>query len=174
MSSIGVITEADLEKMNVALGHRKVLIAAAHLAPYAGRKIALRSMNYNTYVSSGNLGHGKDATHDLTAHKVLEDECVWQCTQIGEGKMTLTNCKHGGFLRVPKIIDKEAVTQHEVDNRCELHFVPVSAHADHVAIFCPTNGNYLSCKEPSLLGHSTLVAKAHIGKQECFSVIIRP
>jgi len=174
LSSVGVITESDLEKMQISLGHRKVLIVAAHLAPYAGKKIALRSMNYNTHVSGNKLDHKKDANADLGAHKNLEDECVWLCNQIGEGKMTLSNVKHGGYLRVPKIIDKEACTQHEVDDRCELHFVPVSAHVDHVAIFCPNNGNYLSCKEPNLFGHTTLVAKPNIGKQECFSIIIRP
>jgi len=174
VSSVGVITEGDLERMNISLGHRKLLLGAAHLAPFVGKKIALRSMNYNTHVCGNKLDNKKDAIADLGAHKSLDDECVWQCTQIGAGKMTLTNAKHGGYLRMPKIIDKEACTQHEFDDRCELHFVPAIAHPDHVAIFCPNNGNYLSCKEPNLFGHTTLVAKPSIGNQECFSIIIRP
>jgi len=173
LTSIGAITESDLDKMKIALGHRKVLIAAAHLAPYAGRKIVLRSLNYNTHVSGEALDKAKDAATDLAAHKDIDEECIWRCTQIEEGKMTLSNMKHGGYLRIPKIIDKEACTQRDVDNRCELQIVPVTANPGHVAIFCPTNGNYLSCKEAGMFGKTELVAKPHIGKQEAFSIIIR-
>jgi len=87
--------------------------------------------------------------------------------------MTLANVKFGGYMRIPKIIDKEACTQHEVDNRCELQIVLATNNPGHIAIFCPTNGNYLSCKEPNLFGHSTVVAKPHIGRQECFTIILR-
>jgi len=87
--------------------------------------------------------------------------------------MTLQNSKHGGYLRVPKIIDKEACTQHEVDNRCELEIVLAPGHPGYVAIFCPSNGNYLSCKEANLFGSTAVVAKPHIGKQECFAIIVR-
>jgi len=173
LSTIGEMTENDLEKMNVSLGHRKVLFAAAHLALYAGKKIALRSMNYNTHVCSGNIKHEKDAICDLGAHKNLDDDCIWLCNQIGEGKMTLSNVKHGGFLRVPKIIEKDACTQHEVDDRCELQFVPATDHPGHHAIFCHSNGNYLSCREPNIFGHTTVVARPNIGRQECFVIILR-
>jgi len=173
LSSIGVITESDLEKMNISLGHRKVLLAGAHLAPFAGKKIALRSLNYNTYACASALDHAKDSNSELGAHKDLDEECIWRCTQIEEGRMTLHNMKHGGYLRIPKIIDKEACTQHNVDNRCELQFVMVTGQAGHYAIFCPSNGNYLSCKEASVFGKTTLVAKPHIGKQEAFTIIIR-
>jgi len=173
LSSIGVITEKDLEKMNIALGHRKVLLAGAHLAPFSGKKIALRSLNYNTYVCASALDHAKEAISDLGAHKDLDEECIWRCNQIEEGKMTLHNLKHGGYLRVPKIIEKDACTQHDLDNRCELQIVMVTGHDGHYAIFCPSNGNYLSCKEAGVFGKTTLVAKPHIGKQETFSIIIR-
>jgi hypothetical protein len=173
LSSVGELNDKDLEKMNIALGHRKVFLAAAHLAPYAGKKIALRSLNYNTYISGDKLDKGKDATSDIGAEKNLNEECIWLCNPLQEGKMTLSNVKHHGYLRIPKIIDKEACTQNQVDDRCELQIIPVAEHHGQISIFCPNNGNYLSCKEANMFGKTTLVAKPHVGKQECFTVIVR-
>merc|ERR1712176_596460 len=81
LSLIGDICKDDLKDMGIALGHIKVIMAAALTAPYMNKRIKLKSVGYDTFIHEyGNpIKHGDNGVRCKLQHNEKENKpgTVW-------------------------------------------------------------------------------------------------
>jgi len=114
LSSIAEMTQSDLEQMKspmtVKLGHRKLLLAAAVTAQFAGRMVKLQSARHGTWLHEyGKADREKGTTTCTLQHTEKKDKNGnwWLFETLSDNRCRLQHLETGAYLKLSKH-DEEA------------------------------------------------------------------
>merc|ERR1712003_322962 len=108
LTAIGDIEKEDLKEMGVALGHIRILVAAAVTAPYLNKRVKLKSVSYESFVheySKPNKMKGGGMRCVLQHNdKEKREGTVWLFDMLDNGDtlsdFRLKHVKSGSFMRL--------------------------------------------------------------------------
>jgi len=105
LETVGQISKDDLKEMGVALGHIKIIMASCINAPFANKRVRLKSVNHNTYIHE--YGAPRDASGGkrcVLQHndKKTNPGTVWMFEVVEDQVFRLKHQATNTWMRVKK------------------------------------------------------------------------
>jgi len=164
LATIAEMTQDDLEQMKspmeVKIGHRKLLLAAAVTAQFAGRMVKLQSVKFGTFLHEyGKADREKEKVKCTLQHNDKKDKngTWWLFETLADNRCRLQQIETGAYLRLAKD-DEEATAVAPYGTRQELVLEKDPGQKGVYYIKEQLGDLYLRFNEPSTFGYNKVEA----------------